>query len=127
MSTKIVGLEKLLVNYNKRTKADILTKIVNGGAAIVHGQVVMITPVSTEVTRPGGPHGELRGSISIKKSASVSTKATASVFTAKEYAPHVEFGTVNMAAQSFMHKGIQLSKQKVKKYAKDQVKKAMKV
>ena len=116
-----------MANYDKRSRANIVTKIVNGGAAIVHGQVVMITPVSTEITRPGGPHGELKGSIKIKKAASISSNATASVFTTKEYAPHVEFGTIHMAAQSFMHRGEQLSAKKVKQYAADQINKAMKV
>lgn len=48
------------------------------------------TPVSTEKTRPGGPHGELR------KSAGITlpdlSGGTGEVGYTKEYAPHVEFG-----------------------------------
>lgn len=46
------------------------------------------TPVSTEATRPGGPHGELR----LSSGTSVETMGYT-----KEYAPHVEYGhrTVN--------------------------------
>ena len=50
------------------------------------------TPVSTEETRPGGPHGELRASLG--KSG---RGANSVVGYAKAYAPHVEYGhrTVN--------------------------------
>lgn len=41
------------------------------------------TPVSTEETRPGGPHGELRLSSSTTKD---------EIGYTKEYAPHVEYG-----------------------------------
>lgn len=41
------------------------------------------TPVSTEKTRPGGPHGELRLSSSTTED---------EIGYTKEYAPHVEYG-----------------------------------
>lgn len=41
------------------------------------------TPVSTEETRPGGPHGELRLSSSTTED---------EIGYTKEYAPHVEYG-----------------------------------
>ena len=41
------------------------------------------TPVSTEETRPGGPHGELRQSSGVSEDEMGYTK---------EYAPHVEYG-----------------------------------
>lgn len=46
------------------------------------------TPVSTEATRPGGPHGELRTSLS---------QSGDTVGYTKDYAAHVEYGhrTVN--------------------------------
>lgn len=45
------------------------------------------TPVSTEKTRPGSPHGELR------QSATVEVDGTSAIMGyTKEYAPHVEFG-----------------------------------
>lgn len=45
------------------------------------------TPVSTEKTRPGGPHGELRQSMQLNVSGSET-----SVGYTKDYAPHVEYG-----------------------------------
>lgn len=46
------------------------------------------TPVSTEATRPGGPHGELRQSLG---------QSEHEVYYVKDYAAHVEYGhrTVN--------------------------------
>ncbi|MBO1704164.1 HK97 gp10 family phage protein [Eubacterium callanderi] len=48
------------------------------------------TPVSTEKTRPGGPHGELR--LSAGMTAPDLSGNTGEVGYTKEYAPHVEFG-----------------------------------
>lgn len=48
------------------------------------------TPVSTEKTRPGGPHGELRLSAGI--TLPDLSGNTGEVGYTKEYAPHVEFG-----------------------------------
>jgi len=47
------------------------------------------TPVSTESTRPGGPHGELRQSMKVDPSKG---SAGGALYYSKEYAPHVEFG-----------------------------------
>lgn len=60
------------------------------------------TPVSTEATRPGGPHGELR--------LSAGTSGETMGYT-KEYAPHVEFGhrTINggyVKGQYFLKKNV---------------------
>jgi len=118
MRTKIVGLEKAMANFSKRQRANITTDIVNGGAAIVQSHVIDVTP---EIT------GDLRRGNKIKPASGIGTTATAIMFNDVEYAPHVEFGTVNMASQSFMHRGAQSARPKVKQYAKDQVKKAMKV
>jgi len=118
MSLQIKGLDKILANYDKRSKAITVEGIVNGGTAIVQGHIVDVTAVDT---------GALRASVSIEQAIGSETTATASVFTALEYAPHVEFGTVNMSAQPFMHKGTQLARSKVQKFATDQIKKAMKV
>ena len=41
------------------------------------------TPVSTEATRPGGPHGELKSSVRFEKN---------TMGYVKEYAPHEEYG-----------------------------------
>ncbi|MEG0324506.1 MAG: hypothetical protein RR547_00525 [Raoultibacter sp.] len=65
------------------------------------------TPVSDETTRPGGPHGELRMSLS-KSGSGEKTK----VGYTKSYAPHVEFGhrTVNggyVEGQLFLKKNVE--------------------
>lgn len=64
---------------------------------IVVGAAKALCPVSTETTRPGGPHGELRASIE-KEAAGNSCV----VGTNKEYAGYVEFGTCKMAAQPYL-------------------------
>lgn len=79
--------------------------------AVVQKQVVQMlnrarqpggTPVSTEETRPGGPHGELRQSSSVSEDEMGYTK---------EYAPHVEYGhrTVEggyVAGQHFLKENV---------------------
>lgn len=60
------------------------------------------TPVSTEATRPGGPHGELRMSLS---------QFGDTVGYTKDYAPHVEYGhrTANggfVTGQHFLKKNV---------------------
>lgn len=84
MSVSIKGMEKLeaeLVRMNNirwdAVRKKQLTQMLNrarqpGG-----------TPVSTEETRPGGPHGELRQS---------SSASADEMGYTKEYAPHVEYG-----------------------------------
>ena len=58
----------------KKQLTQMLSRARNGG-----------TPVSTEATRPGGPHGELR------KSSFVDMGSLQMGYN-KEYAPHVEYG-----------------------------------
>lgn len=64
------------------------------------------TPVSTEATRPGGPHGELKGSLGMSgRGESIEVGYT------KDYAPHVEFGhrTVNggfVQGQHFLKRNV---------------------
>lgn len=50
------------------------------------------TPVSTEKTRPGGPHGELRKSASTSGIRGDSSAYDISMGYTSEYAPHVEYG-----------------------------------
>ena len=64
---------------------------------IVVSEAKAICPVSTEATRPGGPHGELRASINKSVSGNSCT-----VGTNTEYAPYVEFGTWKAPAQPFL-------------------------
>lgn len=74
-----------------------LSKGVAQGGKIVEANAKAMCPVSTEETRPGGPHGELRRSIT-----SQSDGLTCEVGTNKEYAMYVEFGTCKMAAQPYL-------------------------
>lgn len=74
-----------------------IAKGVAEGGKIVEANAKSLCPVSTEETRPGGPHGELRASILSEASGN-----TAVIGTNKEYAIYVEFGTYKMAAQPYM-------------------------
>lgn len=67
------------------------------GGKIVEGEAKALCPVSTEATRPGGPHGELRESIT-----SQANGLSCDVGTNKEYAMYVELGTYKMAAQPYL-------------------------
>lgn len=63
------------------------------------------TPVSTEETRPGGPHGELRQSSSADLN-------SMTMGYSKEYAPHVEYGhrKVNggfVQGQRFLYRNVE--------------------
>lgn len=64
---------------------------------IVQNEARVNCPVSTEKTRPGGPHGELRTSIHGNVEGNTGT-----VGTNKEYAGYVEFGTYKMPAQPYL-------------------------
>lgn len=75
------------------------------------------TPVSTEATRPGGPHGELRMSLS---------QSGDEVGYTKDYAPHVEFGhrTTNggyVEGQHFLKKNVDTQKPIFKEDLKKQI------
>lgn len=64
------------------------------------------TPVSTEETRPGGPHGELRLSSSTTED---------EIGYTKEYAPHVEYGhrTIGggfVQGQHFLQKNVDIQR-----------------
>ena len=67
-------------------------EIIKNNAAEMYNRTQRSTPVSTEVTRPGGPHGELRRSAMVVFKFSGSGVYNAEVGYTKEYAPHVEFG-----------------------------------
>lgn len=74
-----------------------LSKGIGKGCEIVKGEAKAICPVSTEKTRPGGPHGELKHSISSRVDG-----LRGEVFTLKNYAMYVEFGTYKMRAQPYL-------------------------
>lgn len=62
-------------------------RIIDRNATELYNRTQSETPVSTERTRPGGPHGELRRSAFVRFG-----QMNATVGYTKEYAPHVEFG-----------------------------------
>ena len=77
------------------------------------------TPVSTEKTRPGGPHGELRMSLG---------HSGDTVGYTKSYAPHVEYGhrTVNggyVQGQRFLKRNVDTQRPIFKQDLIDQLKK----
>lgn len=74
-----------------------LSKGIAEGCKIVEAEAKANCPVSTEATRPGGPHGELRASITSQVEGNTGT-----VGTNKEYAGYVEFGTYKMPAQPYL-------------------------
>ena len=77
------------------------------------------TPVSTEKTRPKGPHGELRQS---------SSSSGEEVGYTKEYGPHVEYGhrTVNggfVPGQRFLQRNVETQRTIYKKDLLDAIRK----
>lgn len=95
------------------------------------------TPVSTEKTRPGGPHGELRKGIKTvpdKPSTNIAGNAErVSAFDAEigytsEYAPHVEYGhrTRNggfVPGQKFLYHNLDIQRSAYAEYLKEAIKK----
>lgn len=88
--------EEVLGEYAAKLKDKLESAVAKGGK-LVEGEAKALCPVSTEATRPGGPHGELRQSIT-----SQAEGTSAEVTAAKEYAAYVEFGTCKMAAQPYL-------------------------
>lgn len=90
------GIQAVLGRYAEAA-ADKLSQGIAEGCKIVEDEAKTLCPVSTEKTRPGGPHGELRASITSQTDGLEGT-----VGSNKEYAAHVEFGTHKMAAQPYL-------------------------
>lgn len=99
MQISIEGLEDVqdMLNNYANSVTEKLSKGIAEGCKIVEGEAKVNCPVSTEKTRPGGQHGELRRSITSQVDG---TKGE--VGTNKEYAAYVEFGTYKMAAQPYL-------------------------
>ena len=116
MGVQIKGLDDLLKNYDRRSKAVDVAGIVNRGATIVQSQARALSPEDT---------GALIQSIKVEPG-NGSTSATAAVSTDKEYAAYQEYGTSKMAAKPYMRPGALIAKPKVNAYAIAQIKKAMK-
>ena len=99
VSISINGLDDAL-GLMDEVIADVQSKLpqaIAEAGMLVEGAAKALCPVSTEATRPGGPHGELRASINSEASGN-----TAIVGTNKDYAGYVEFGTCKMAAQPYL-------------------------
>lgn len=93
------GLDGVISSLEEKA-GEIIEKAERGialGGKEVEGEAKALCPVSTEETRPGGPHGELRQSITSKPEG-----LTCDIGTNKEYAMYVEFGTYKMKAQPYL-------------------------
>lgn len=99
MNISIEGISEVqgaLGSYAAELAAKVARGVAKGGK-IVEGEAKTLCPVSTEATRPGGPHGELRASITSQPHGQ-----SCDVGTNKEYGMYVEFGTYKMAAQPYL-------------------------
>jgi HK97 gp10 family phage protein len=117
MAVTIKGLGSLQAKLKKLEPAT--RSAIERGVALA-GQKVekdtkYITPVSTPLTRPGGPHGDLRRSVKAGQVRRTPNGAEVSVGTNLEYAMYVEFGTTKMAAQPYLRPGLQKNKQNAKR------------
>lgn len=99
MKIQVEGLENVesMLNTYADGIAEKLSRGIGTGCKIVEGEAKALCPVSTEETRPGGPHGELRQSITSQVDG-----LTGNVATNKAYAAYVEFGTYKMKAQPYL-------------------------
>ena len=84
------------------------------------------TPVSTEETRPGGPHGELRQSLMIETG-----ENKAVVGYTKDYAPHVEYGHRTrgggyVTGQHYLQRNVDQEQEAFKQILKDQLDEVLK-
>ena len=82
------GLERKL----KAIGAINWAQIIRNNAAELYNRTQRSTPVSTEETRPGGPHGELRRSATVTFTNRGGATYSAIIGYTAEYAPHVEYG-----------------------------------
>ena len=98
----------------KITAQNIYNRAVNGG-----------TPVSTEATRPGGPHGELR------ISAGLDVQGERAIMGySKHYAPHVEFGHRTrgggyVQGQHFLQRNVEQEREAFKRLLAEELKKVL--
>lgn len=140
MNPRIVltGLNVVLKAYERRAKQSVARTIVNKAGLMVKGQAVELAPVDT---------GALSQSIDLEPAKESKGTITARVYTDKEYAPYVEFGTgvrgaassahqpksgaisygdrAGQIAQPFLHPAVELTKPKINKLAAQEIKKSM--
>lgn len=102
----VEGVEKLMRQFNQLGSMEpVVYKSVKRQAEVVRGVAVKLCPVYSPKGDPipGVSSGELRGSIYTKVSQDANA-TIGSVYTNKEYAPYVEFGTGPVGASN--HQGI---------------------
>lgn len=86
------------------------------GGAEVAGEARDRCPKSTEKTRPGGIHGELKRSIT-----SHTEGMHCEIGTNKEYAMYVEYGTCKMAARPYLVPALEAKADEVVQIIKEAV------
>lgn len=127
MGITIKGLSSLqakLKRLDPITRSAVEHGVVLAGL-MVEGAAKMLAPVSDEITRPGGPHGDLRRSINtVTKVTSGGAQAT--VGSSIEYAAYVELGTTRQQAQPYLHPALQKNKANIKKIIITEIVKAHK-
>lgn len=119
MNIRIEGIGSAISKINAKY-GNAQAKVSKGiakGCKIVEGEAKALCPVSTEETRPGGPHGELRQSITSEASGNVGY-----VGTNKEYGGYVELGTYKMAAQPYLAPALKNRQGEVVEAIKDAIK-----
>lgn len=97
VTVSINGIDAAIAAIEGKFNTENLQQGLSEAGEIVVGAAKALCPVSTEATRPGGPHGELRASIEKQVSGNECI-----VGTNKHYAGYVEFGTCKMAAQPYL-------------------------
>ena len=118
MQIRFEGVDGV-IDALRRKEKEIKEKASRGmakGCKIVEDEAKARCPVSTEATRPGGPHGELRESIT-----SQTEGLTGMVGTNKEYAGYVELGTCKMPAQPYLVPALLAKKDEVIQVIADEV------
>lgn len=134
----IRGLATVLAKYERREKAVVAVNIVNKAALMIQGQAKVLAPVDT---------GALSQSIDVEPAKAARGTVKARVYTDKEYAPYVEFGTgvrgaatsahqpksgaisygdrAGQQAQPFMHPATEMTRGKINKLAADEIRKGL--
>jgi len=137
----IRGLAAVITAMERRERkvSNSAVNIANKAALMVQGQAKMIVAVDT---------GALSQSITVDPAKQIGKKVEARVYTDKEYAPYVEFGTgvrgaatsthqpksgavsygdrAGQIAQPFLHPAVELTRPKINKLAADEIRKGIK-
>lgn len=116
VSIEDLGVADMLNGQVEKIRNGLEKGLAQGGE-IVKDEAKARCPVSTEKTRPGGPHGQLRSSIAQETHGNI-----CDIGTNVEYAPYVEFGTYKMAAQPFLVPALKEREADVVQAIKDNIK-----